>query len=217
VLSVTAVNTVCTNWLVPRLGRFQVAHPNIAVRVEASSRMIDFTQEDFDIGIRGGKGNWPGAKAHMLFPVHLTAVASPAFLKRYGPITKAEDLFEVTILDGKDECWDRWFAAAGITEMPPLKGAGVEMPTQQMLGSAAIAGQGIALVTPALFDADLEAGRLVQVLPIVCTHHDKQYWLVYRDGRQNVPKIKAFRDWVLAEVALDRTNKERAAPRLAIM
>jgi LysR family glycine cleavage system transcriptional activator len=123
----------------------------------------------------------------------------------------------VTILDGKDECWDRWFAAAGIAKMPPLKGAGVEMPTQQMLGSAAMAGQGIALVTPALFDAELEEGRLVQVLPIVCTHNDSQYWLVYRDGRQNIPKIKAFRDWVLAEVERDRTNKERAAPRLAIM
>jgi LysR family transcriptional regulator, glycine cleavage system transcriptional activator len=217
VLSVTAVNTVCTNWLVPRLGRFQVAHPNIAVRLEASPRMVDFTQEDFDIGIRGGQGNWPGLKAHMLFPVLMTAVASPDFLKRYGPITKAEDLFDVTILDGKDECWDRWFAAAGITQMRPLKGAGVEMPTQQMLGSAAMAGQGIALVTPALFDADLEAGRLVQVLPIVCSDNDLQYWLVYRDGRQNVSKIKAFRDWVLAEVEQDRSNKERATPRLAIM
>jgi LysR family transcriptional regulator, glycine cleavage system transcriptional activator len=217
VLSVTAVNTVCTNWLVPRLGRFQVAHPNIAVRLEISQRMVDFTQEDFDIGIRGGKGDWPNLKAHMLFPVHLTAVASPDFLKRHGPIRKAEDLFSVTILDGRDECWDRWFAAAGIAKMPPLKGGGVEMPTQQMLGSAAMAGQGIALVTPALFDTELEEGRLVQVLPIVCTHNDSQYWLVYRDGRQNVPKIKAFRDWVLAEVEQDRSNKERAAPRLAIM
>lgn len=217
VLSVTAVNTVCTNWLVPRLGRFQVAHPNIAVRLEVSSRMVDFAQEDFDIGIRGGKGEWPGVKAHLLFPVNLTAVASPDFLKRHGPIRKAEDLFGVTLLDGRDECWGRWFAAAGIAEMPPLKGAGVEMPTQQMLGSAAIAGQGIALLTPALFDADLDAGRLVQVLPIVCTHNDTNYYLVYRDGRQNVPKIKAFRDWVLAEVEQDRTSKERAAPRLAIM
>jgi DNA-binding transcriptional LysR family regulator len=55
------------------------------------------------------------------------------------------------------------------------------------------------------------------VLPILCTHNDTNYYLVYRDGRQNVPKIKAFRDWVLAEVERDRTSKERTAPRLAIM
>jgi LysR family glycine cleavage system transcriptional activator len=217
VLSVTAVNTVCTNWLVPRLGTFQMAHPNIAVRLEASQRMVDLGQEEFDIGIRGGKGKWPGLKAHMLFPVHLTAVGSPALLKRFAPIKRAEDLFELPLLDGRDECWDRWFAAAGITNPPPLKGAGVEMPTQQMLGSAAMAGQGIALVTPALFDADLEAGRLIQVLPIVCTHNDLEYWLVYREERQNVAKIKAFRDWVLAEVAKDKAAKERPQPRLAIM
>ena len=68
VLSVTAVNTVCTNWLVPRLGRFQMAHPNIAVRLEVSHRVVDFAREDFDIGIRGGKGIWPGLKAHNAVP-----------------------------------------------------------------------------------------------------------------------------------------------------
>src|SRR5512138_1146449 len=69
VLSVTAVNTFCTNWLVPRLGTFQVAHPTIAVRLDASSRLVDFTREEIDIGIRAGKGKWPGLKAHPLFPV----------------------------------------------------------------------------------------------------------------------------------------------------
>ena len=68
VLSVTAVNTVCTNWLVPRLGRFQMAHPNIAVRLEASPRMVDFTQEEFDIGIRGGKGDMAGPEGAHAVP-----------------------------------------------------------------------------------------------------------------------------------------------------
>src|SRR5215510_9458698 len=107
VLSVSAVNTFCTNWLVPRLGTFQVAHPNIAVRLEASSRLVDFAQDEFDVAIRSGKGEWPGLKAHFLFPVDLTAVCSPDLLKRIsaGRFARAEDLFARPLLDCRDDCW----------------------------------------------------------------------------------------------------------------
>jgi LysR family glycine cleavage system transcriptional activator len=144
-------------------------------------------------------------------------LASPDVLKRLGGIRQPEDLFDMPLLDCGDECWHRWFAAAGITNVPKLKGPVIQVPTQAMLGSAAMAGQGIALVTPALFEADLEAGRLVQVLPFRCSHKDSSYWLVYPEERQNVAKIKAFRDWILAEVAADRAVKERGGPRLAAM
>ena len=80
VLSVTAVHTFATNWLVPRMGAFQVAHPEIAVRLEVSARTVDFGREDFDVGIRGGKGSWPGVKAHELFPMRFTPLCSPDLL-----------------------------------------------------------------------------------------------------------------------------------------
>jgi LysR family glycine cleavage system transcriptional activator len=215
VLSISAVNTFCTNWLVPRLGTFQMAHPNIAVRLEASHRVVDFTVEEFDVAIRSGKGDWPGIKAHQLFPVDLTAVASPEFLKRVGPITRAEDLLSLPLLDCTDDCWQRWFAQAGLANLPPLKGPILQMQTQQMIGSAAMAGQGVALVTPALFDADLAAGRLVQILPIVVSHYDVKYWLVYPEERQRSAKIRAFRDWLLTEVASDRAPAQGTGPRTA--
>jgi len=217
VLSVTAINTFCTNWLVPRLGTFQMAHPTIAVRLDASSRLVDFAQEEFDIGVRAGAGKWPGLKADFLFPVEFVAVCSPEFLKRVGKIESAADLMKLPLLDWTDDVlWRRWFANAGISDPSPIAGPNISVQTQQMVGSAAMAGQGIALVTPALFDADIAAGRLVQILPTV-SYHDMDYWLIYPEGRHNVPKIRAFRDWILAEVAKDRAAKERSAPRLAIM
>ena len=218
VLSVTAINTFCTNWLVPRLGTFQMAHPNIAVRLDATPRLVDFTQEEVDVGIRGGAGVWPGLKAHFLFPVELAPVCSPEFLRRVGGVRTAEDMLNLPLLDCDDECWPRWFANAGIPNPPPLKGPGIHVQTQQMIASAAIAGQGIALITPALFCDDLASGRLVKVLPIVVSDSNMHYWLVYPEDRQNVPKIRAFRDWILAEVAGDRAEKEKEArrPHLAI-
>jgi LysR family glycine cleavage system transcriptional activator len=35
----------------------------------------------------------------------------------------------------------------------------------------------------------------------------QSYWLVYAEGRGNTPKIRAFRDWILAEVKRDAGGK----------
>lgn len=202
VLSMTVVSTFCTNWLVPRLGSFQMAHPNIAVRLDASARTVDFTKEDFDLGIRGGKGVWPGLKSHPLIPLDMTPLASPEFLARVGKINEPADLLKLPLLDWDDICWRQWFKVAGVDDPKFNGGPYIAAPTQQMLGLAAVAGQGIAMLTPAFFPTELKSGRLVRVSDI--TYRDEQrYWLVYPEDRAKSPKIRAFREWLLAEVAED--------------
>lgn len=203
VLSITAVNTFCTNWLVPRLGSFQVKNPSIAVRLDPSARRVDFTKEDFDLGIRGGAGVWPGLRSHRLFPVDFTPLCSPEFLANAGRIDGPADLLKLPLLDWTDDCWRLWFKTAGIENPQAERGHNIQVQTQQMLGMAALAGQGIALLTPAFFAGELVSGRLVRVSDIV--HRDDQhYWLVYPEERAKSPKIRAFRDWLLAEVAHDQ-------------
>lgn len=202
VLSVTVVNTFCTNWLVPRLGSFQMAHPEIAVRLDASWRTYNLMEEDFDIAIRGGKGVWPGLKAHRLFAMEMVPLGSPDFLRRAGPIRAAADLLKLPLLDWQDECWRGWFKVAGIENPIYEGGPSMAAQTQQMLGVAAMAGQGIALLTPEFFADELASGRLVCASDIVY-RMDQSYWLAYREDRAKSPKIRAFRDWILAEVAKD--------------
>jgi LysR family glycine cleavage system transcriptional activator len=50
-------------WLVPRLGRFTARHPEIEVRVEASSALADLRRDRIDIAIRHGLGEYPGLVA----------------------------------------------------------------------------------------------------------------------------------------------------------
>jgi LysR family glycine cleavage system transcriptional activator len=199
VLSVTAVHTFATNWLVPRMGAFQVAHPEIAVRLDVSSRTVDFGREDFDVGIRGGRGDWPGVKSHLLLPMRFTPLCSPELLARYGPVSEPADLARLPRLFAHDEWWEHWFKAAGIPEPPQTMASTLAVEVQSMLGTAAAAGQGVAMLMPAFFAADLAAGRLVQ--PFALTAADgNDYWLACAQERQNVPKIRAFREWILAEV-----------------
>jgi LysR family glycine cleavage system transcriptional activator len=199
VLSLTAVSTFCTNWLVPRLGTFQMAHPDIAVRLDMSTRWVDFAREEFDLGIRSGRGEWPGLAVHRLLPLELTVYASPEFLAGAGPIAAPADLLRLPLLDWTDNSWRLWFKAAGITDPQPSTGPNIMAPTQQILGNAAMAGQGLALLTPAFFRSEIAAGRLVQVLPIV-SREPVDYWLVYSQERRNQRKIRVFRDWLLQQV-----------------
>lgn len=205
VLSVTAIQSFASNWLVPRLGSFQLAHPTIAVRLETSSRTVDFAREEFDLGIRGGRGSWPGLKAHLLMPTEFTPLCSPEFLARAGPLAGPADLLRLPLLDWRDDWWRQWFALAGIPDPQPPPHPSIQVDSQVMLGRAAMAGQGVAILTPAIFGAELADGRLVQPFELVA-RGDSSFWLVYPQERQNVPKIRAFRDWILGEVGCEPTT-----------
>lgn len=201
VLSVSAVHTFGTNWLVPRLGTFQLAHPDIAVRLDTSPRLVDFAREDVDVAIRSGVGPWPGLKMHRLMPADFAVFGSPEMAVKYGPIRNAAELLDLPLLDWTDDAWRTWFASAGIDDPQHVPSRNIQVQTQQLLGSAAMAGQGFALLTPPFFRAEIEAGRLVQMHSHVASQGNS-YWLVYPTARQNAKKIRAFRDWLLAEVAL---------------
>jgi LysR family glycine cleavage system transcriptional activator len=198
VLAITAVHTFATNWLVPRLGRFQQAHPEIAVRIEISTRNVDFTREDFDIGIRGGRGEWPGVKAHKLVDIEFTPLCSPDFLARH-PLRRPEDLLHVPQVDAHDEWWSLWFAAAGIENPSRRERSSVSLDVQTLVGAAAVAGQGVAMLTPLFFRADLAAGRLVRPFPLAAVD-GTAYWVVHAEQRHATPKIRAFRQWILGEL-----------------
>src|SRR4029450_7126486 len=59
-LTVSVMPSFAAKFLVPRLGGFRRAHPDIDVRISASERLVDFAREDVDVGVRSGRGNWPG-------------------------------------------------------------------------------------------------------------------------------------------------------------
>jgi LysR family glycine cleavage system transcriptional activator len=201
VLTVTALGTFANNWLVPRLGAFQLAHPQIAVRLEASNAIIDFAREDVDVGIRSGTGNWPGLAAHALFPIAYTPMLSPKLLDRVGTLTAPADLLALTLIDPEDPWWPDWFVAAGVPAPDLSRTTGIRVLSQYLAGRAAVAGQGVAILTPAFFGEELTDGRLQQPFPLVRKTPGSGFWLVYPEARGRSPKIRAFRDWILSEVA----------------
>jgi LysR family glycine cleavage system transcriptional activator len=200
VLSITTVQSLGGQWLAPRLGGFQIAHPRIAVRLEASSRVVDLGREGVDMALRGGQGRWPGMTSHFLIPAVQTPLCTPEFLARVGGVEWPDDLMDLPRIGIARE-WAEWFQAAGVSarerEAPRLAS-----DAQALEVASALAHHGVALGSPIFFARELAEKRLVQPFDVVA-RYTGGYWLAYPSERARVRKIAAFRDWVLAQAAAD--------------
>jgi len=187
-----------------------VENPSIAVRVESANRLVDFSREKFDAGIRSGFGEWPGLIAHRLFSLIVTPVCTPSFLARQGPLKKPRDLLSLPLISPADPAWKIWFTAAGVSDAERLTYDGPSFGVQHLEGKAALAGQGVAMVTPNFFGPELRSGRLVRLFDIVADSGES-YWFAYPKQLANMSKLRAFRDWIIAQAAADHGSRARPA------
>ena len=207
---VLAVNTAVSlggTWLSARIGRFQVRHPDLAVRISLANELIDFSRGGIDAAIRMGRGPWDGLRADFLFRQHFTPICAAGFCEENG-ITEPADLLRAERLAPNDPMWAAWFANVGIGSPEPRQG--VVLDSQLQEASAMLNGFGIALMSPLFWAADLASGRLVQpfeTLYLPGTAH----WLVHPAHRVGVRKIERFREWLHEELARDR---EQAPPEI---
>ena len=208
VLSLSAAQTMASTWLAPRLGSFQVRHPDLAVRLSTDNRLVDFSTGEFHAAIRVGRGDWPGLRCHFLFRMCFSPICSADFAAAHQ-ITRPEQLLELPRLSPRDDWWRDWLKDMGVDDPGVGSDSGLVLDNQVMEANAAFSGAGIAMMTPLFWRDEIKAGRLVQLFDHVHVT-DRSYWLVYPEGRRNQPKIAAFRDWILAQVARD-TQTEPAA------
>lgn len=210
-LTITTTHTFANTWLAWVLGGFQMAHPELAVRLATANELVDLRSGDADVAIRAGRGEWDGLEKHRLFEVEFTPMASPACmseaLAKFGPKLEPADLLRLPTISPQDSWWDQWLRDWGVPAegRPPMRG-GLRLDNQANEGHAAMGGQGFALLTPFLWRGDIAAGRLVMPFPDKLSHRGWSYWLVLPPERRMVPKIKRFREWLLAE--MDKAKRE---------
>ncbi|MCD7058773.1 LysR substrate-binding domain-containing protein [Pelagibacterium xiamenense] len=195
VLTVSAVTSFGTNWLVPRLGDFQAQYPDIVVRLDIRTELVDFDLEPVDVGIRAGRGVWPGTRAHKLRDVAFCPMIAPELLGRLGKDPSPADILKLPLIDPTDDWWAIWFDAAGVPGAEVPTGRGLQVLSQHLAGRAAIAGQGAAILEPTLFAQELASGLLVQPFDILASR-GYAYWLVHSEVKGQSAKIRQFRKWI---------------------
>lgn len=196
VLTITVIPTFCSNWLVPRIGAFQAAHPKLAVRIDSRPGIVDIRAGEADIGIRRGRGDWPGLEKHFLFDDAVVPLVSPAAAERIGGIARPEDLLKLRLI-GPMEWWRLWFDAVGCPHVSLPAEPALALETQTLEVSAAMAaGDAAVIVSPFYFQALLDQGHLLQPFETMVSD-GRRYFLVYDPARKHLPKIRAFIEWLL--------------------
>ena len=210
VLAISVLPTFAAHWLAPRIGRFQMKHPDIAVRTSATREVADFGRDDVDVAIRSGRGDWPGLAVRPLFPVAFTPMLSPKVVARSGPVETPADILRLLLIDPGDRWWPLWFEAMGVSGFDPGAHPDSRMGDQHLEARAAMGGHGVAILTPAFYREEIEAGLLLQPFPAV-SEEGQYYFLVYPEARRNVAKIRAFREWFDEELRGDDLPGDEAS------
>ncbi|MEO6339248.1 MAG: transcriptional regulator GcvA [Caulobacteraceae bacterium] len=201
-VTVSAAPSFAAKWLVPRLGRFEAAHPEVDVWLSAGMELVDFASGEIDMAIRYGSGRYPGLETTRLMTETVIPVASPALVAE-RPLLLPEDLAHHTLLhdgspDADESCpdWAMWLTARGIKGVDGNRGP--RFNQSSLVIEAAMNGRGVALAKRALAQADLDAGRLVAPMQIA-TAVDFAYYLVHPKAKGRLSQVKAFAAWVTAE------------------
>lgn len=201
-LNVSCLPSFASTWLVPRLTRFRQRHPQIDVRLSADYELTDFARDDIDLAIRWGEGDYHGLRADRLMEEEIFPVCAPSLLRDSAhPLRAPADLKYHTLLhDDIYTDWRMWLTAAGVSDVDPDKGPSFNF--SDLVLQAAIDGQGVALGRSTLARAAMDKGLLVK--PFDITLPGKfAFWIVCPPYTADRPKVRAFRDWLMEEVAAD--------------
>jgi LysR family transcriptional regulator, glycine cleavage system transcriptional activator len=197
VLTVSTLASLAARWLVPRLHRFQSAHPETEIRLSTSPHLTDFDRDGIDLAIRYGRGRWPGVTSLRLFTPEEFPVCSPRLLKGTHPLREPGDLKHVPLLhDTTHRHWQQWLELAGVKGVDARQGLVVE--DMNVLIQAAIEGQGVALASAPLVQAEIASGRLVQPFRITLPV-ELAFYAVHPKSRGGNPAVQAFVDWLRVE------------------
>ena len=211
IMVISATPGLVAKWLMPRLWSFLRAHPDIDARVSAAMKVVDFSAEGVDVAIRLSKQVAPDLHAEKLFEDSMLPVCAPRLVEQ--GLRKPADLARFPLIHydfatsmHTPPVWADWFPIAGLQGVDVTRGLRVNAADHAL--DAAVSGAGVVLSHKLIASDDVHSGRLVAPfgpeLPLTSA-----YYFVCPKGNETRPKVRAFRDWLFAE--MEETKAKWAA------
>lgn len=204
-LSLTTLPTFGTSWLTPRLGKFRTKHPDVQIGLDLSANAEDLTAGRYDAAVRNGHGGWAGLRATQLIPSIFMPLCAPALKPAAAALTQSRAP-DAPLL-GRGDWWMLWYRALGREPPIPQHALGTQLAAEYLDIAEAVAGHGIAIGSPILFQQELASGRLVPAHDLVATD-GRSFWFTYPVARQSNRKIKCFGEWLCSEAASAREQAQ---------
>jgi LysR family transcriptional regulator, glycine cleavage system transcriptional activator len=203
-ITLTTFASLASMWLIPRLGTFQAAYPDVDLRLDASDHFVDLETSDLDLAIRYGPLEQMPASAARLFGEHLTPVASPSMALRAN-FEKISDLKHLTLIEDVVRVnahhewltWRRWLHAFNQAKLEPKRWMHFNYAHQMY--QAALAGQGVALARTPLVARQLQDGTLIEPIKNSRVNSPMVYWYELSPHAEQRPELQAFLNWLEIE------------------
>jgi LysR family transcriptional regulator, regulator of gene expression of beta-lactamase len=205
-VTVGAVGTFATRWLLPRLQAFRKTHPRIDLRIFTNNNRVDIAGEGLDFAIRFGDGSWHGTRAVELMAAPQSPLCAPDIA---GRLRRPENLrSEILLRSYRTDEWERWFAGVGV---PCPKARGPVFDSSIGIAEAAAQGAGVALLPVAMFTTELKKRRLVQPFKNEVTLGS--YWLTSLKSKRETSAMKTFQGWLLAQLPSSESTSKQGRKR----
>lgn len=196
-LAISMGSFIAAEVIVPRLGEFGAAHPDIDLVIDTDLRMKDLARDDFDLALRFGQGDWPGATALPLMQLSVQPVCAPGLAPArptLAALARLPRLSSTTMPDG----WKLWASGAGLRLPEPRRELWFDSFLALM--QAAERGLGVSLALRPMVDPWLRSARLVTPWP-QRTAIPMGYYLLHRPGEDRHPALRALIAWIQRCVA----------------
>jgi LysR family glycine cleavage system transcriptional activator len=203
VLVVSSAPGLTAKWLVPRLYRFLAQNPDIETRISAGIGYANFVSDGVDVGIRLSPGVHPELYVEKLSDEWLLPLCSPRLLDGERPLRSPQCLARFPLiqvdLPGLVPTWADWLEMAGITGVDTSRGLRLNVADHAL--DAASEGVGVVLAYKMVAARDIILGRLVAPFGPEVLVPGRAYYFVCARGQEKRAPVKAFRDWLFAEIA----------------
>ncbi|MCP4333010.1 MAG: LysR family transcriptional regulator [Gammaproteobacteria bacterium] len=200
-----SISTAFANyWVMPRLTRLHQSHPGIDLRLQVVDRDLDLEHEKVSLGIRRGRGNWPGYHSSSIAREELLAVASPVYVASHGLPTSIEDLHQHQFVHLEEPfrrrpTWHDWFQSFDQEFVD--RGEGLRLNDYALVIQAAMAGEGVALGWRHVVTGLIRSRLLVPVMPQSWITGE-EFHLIWSDRTSLSDSAQRVRDWIIEEARI---------------
>ena len=201
-ISMSAVSSVATRWLVPRLDRWRALKPEVDIRISTSDKLVDLSRDQIDLAIRIGGGRYTGLNSWHLLQDQILPVCSPELQSGETPISELEELARHTLIHFTPDHgtvrtdWKGWLEVNGVQNIDPDRGLFFNDLVAAI--SSTLGGQGVLLAPRSHVEGDLQSGLLIA--PFGETGHRSVDWhIVTSKTRPVSPHVADFIDWLISD------------------
>lgn len=198
-------------YIVPLLPKFLDTHPDVSLDLRLSDTQFDLFEGSFDLALRNTTISDSSLKGRKLANDHRILCVSPDYIARYGQPSAPDDLLQHQLIAFRDLSAKPLVHVDGTTGLFDPKAAGSRLVIDDGNSHklATLAGAGISANSIWNVQPELESGALQRILPDYALDEETALWLVYPKSNVLTAKVRAFIDFLLAEIGPKLRSMDR--------